>query len=142
MRKILRGTIGTFLILAVIGCALFLYVLLHAPVFESGENYTFYLGANSSSLSVTSKTPVLDKLKLGAVKGESVQYSGDRLGELREKYCAELLFTEEACGVINYYFYSPKLHDAVELNGVAVNLHIAVSAEKTVAGTPLIFGGF
>ena len=142
MRKIFQGTIGTIFVLGVLLCGVFLYVLLHAPVFETGETYTFYLGANSSALSVSSDTPLLDKLTLSGIKGESVQYSGDKLQELKEKYRAELLFTEEACGVTNYYFYAPALRGAVAVKGRLVNLHIAVSAEKTVAGTPLIFGGF
>lgn len=142
MRKILRGAIGTLFLLLMIACFAFIYILLHAPAFENGENYTFYLGANSSALSVISDSPALDKLKLGKVKGESVQYPGDRLLELKEKYHAKLLFTESVCGVENYYFYSPDFPSAVQINGFAVSLHIALSAEKTVVGTPLIFGGF
>lgn len=142
MRRILHGMFGTLFVLAAVACGLFLFVLLRAPAFEQGESYTFYLGANSSALAVSSDFPACDKLFLGEVKGESVQYSGNRLNELTAKYCAKLLFTEESCGVMNYYFYSTVLGGSVLLNGQPVNLHIAVSAEKTVAGTPLIFGGF
>ena len=142
MRRILHGTIRTLFVLLSIACGVFMFVLLRAPAFEKGESYTFYTGANSSALAVSSEFPALDKLLLGEVKGESVQYSGNRLDELTQKYRAKLLFTEESCGVTNYYFYSPVLGGGVLLNGQPVNLHIAVSAEKTVAGTPLIFGGF
>ena len=62
--------------------------------------------------------------------------------DLKEKYRAELLFTEESCGVVNYYMYSPLLGNCVFLNGYAVNLHVAVGAEQTAAGTPLVFGGY
>ena len=141
MRKFLRNTIGTLFLFTVIICGVFLFVLLHAPAFEKGENYTFYLGANSSSPAIRSNNPVLDKLTLD-VKGESTQYEGNRLEALQKKYHAQLLFSEETCGVTSYYFYSPYFRSAVELNGYAVNLHIAVSEKKTVAGTPLIFGGF
>ena len=141
MRKFFRNTIGAIFTLSVIACIAVFYLLLHAPAFENGENYTFYLGANSSALAKASPNPVLEKYAY-SVKGESVQYSGNRLEELTQRYRAKLLFTEEACGVTNYYFYSPLLKNSVELGGYAVNLHIAVSAEKTVAGTPIIFGGF
>lgn len=141
MRRILFSTFGTLFVLLGIVCGVFLFVLLHAPAFENGESYTFYLGANSSSLAVSSNSPARDKLLLN-VKGESVQYAGNQVEKLQEKFRARLLFTEESCGVINYYFSSPMLGNGVSLNGYAVNLHIAVGAEKTVAGTPLIFGGF
>ena len=142
MRRFLQGTFGTLFVLLAVACSVFLFVLLRAPAFEKGESYTFYMGANSSALAISSDFPAFDKLRLGEVKGESVQYAGNRLDELKTKYRAKLLFTEEACGIINYYFYSPVLKSGVLLNGQPVNLHIAVSAEKTVAGTPLIFGGF
>lgn len=141
MRKFLRNAIGTLFTLSVIACLVFLYLLINAPAFENGEGYTFYLGKNSSALAVQTDTPAFTKLSLN-VYGESVQYDGDRLEELIQKYRAKLLFTEEACGVKNYYFYSPLMSSSVELAGVAVNLHIAVSEQKTVIGTPLIFGGF
>ena len=142
MRRFFQGTVGTLSVLLAVACGVFLFVLLRAPAFEQGESYTFYMGANSSSLSYSSDSPVLDKLLLGEIKGESVQYAGNRLDELKTKYRAKLIFTEESCGVTNYYFYSPVLKNGVLLNGQPVNLHVAVGAEKTVAGTPLIFGGF
>ena len=142
MRRFIYGTFGTLFVLVAVACGVFLFVLLRAPAFEQGESYTFYTGANSSALAVSSEFPALDKLLLGEVKGESVQYSGNCLDELTQKYRAKLLFTEESCKVTNYYFYSPVFGGGVLLNGQPVNLHIAVSAEKTVAGTPLIFGGF
>lgn len=142
MRKFLYGLFGTLYLLTALFMTAFLFALLHAPAFENGKDYTFYLGANSSAQAVSSNNPALDKLLLGNVKGESVRYEGNRYALLKEKYQAELLFTEEVCGIVNYYLYSSDFCGAVELNGCAVNLHIAVSGEETVIGTPLIFGGF
>lgn len=141
MRGVLKKTMGCLAVLVAVLCAAFFYVLLRSPVFEQGESYTFYLKENSSGLMVETDAPVLEKLTLDA-RGESVRYEGNRLAELAKKYRAELLFTEKACGVENYYFFSPLLGRAASVNGYGVNLHIAVGRGMTAAGTPLIFGGF
>ncbi|MGN1077904.1 MAG: hypothetical protein ACI4ST_05270 [Candidatus Gallimonas sp.] len=122
-------------------CALFACVLRSAPAFEMGEYYEFYLGASSSSLVLPSENPARDKLFLRTA-GESVRYEGNRWEELKIRYRAEVLFTEEAGGVINYYCYSPCFTKSVRIDGYVVNFHVAVSAERTAAGTPLVFGGF
>lgn len=133
---------GVLLTVAALACGCFFYVLLCSPVFPEGESYTFYLGDSSSARAVLSETPLFDRLTLGNVRGESVVYAGERYEELKDRYRAELRFTEKVGNVTNYYLYSPAMKESVVLNGVRVNLHIAVGEEKTVAGTPLIFGGF
>ena len=110
-------------------------------MFSSGESYELYLGESSTAPFVSSRNPLLDKFALN-VRGESVRYLGNRYEQLKEKFHAELLFTETVCGVENRYLYSSLLGDTVTVNGYAVNLHVAVSAEQTAVGTPLIFGGF
>jgi len=140
--KLLHAALAAVTVLCAALCAVFAYALRTSPAFERGEDYTFYMGASSSSLSVSSENPALDKLLLHGVAGESTRYFGDRYEDLKEKYRAELLFTEEACGVVNYYMYSPLLGNCVFLNGYAVNFHVAVGAEQTAAGTPLVFGGY
>ncbi len=136
------GIIGNFLCVALVAaCAFFLFAVLRSPVFEQGENYTFYLGENSSARAVTARSP-LAKLFLGEVKGESAVYRGDRYEELVQKYGANLLFTESVSGVTSYYLYSPKLGGGLSLGGEVVNLQIAVRDGQTVVGTPLIFGGW
>lgn len=133
--------ISLFALIGVLACALFTFLLLQAPVFEGGSGYTLYLGASSSQLQLISDDPLADKL-LNSTAGESVQYEGDLYEAIKEKYRAELLFTERACGVVSYYLQSPYLSGGVMLNGVRVNLQIAVKEGRTCAGTPLIFGGF
>lgn len=142
MRKFLYGVFGILYLSTALLTMVFLFVLLHAPAFERGKDYKFYFGANSSAQALSSDCPALDKLFLGNVKGESVRYEGDRYFLLKEKYRAEVQFIEEVCGITNYYMYSPCFRETVALSGHAVNLHIAVSGEETVIGTPLIFGGF
>ena len=119
----------------------FALLLCNSPVFSSGESYKLYLGESSTAPFVSSRNPLLDKFALN-VRGESVRYLGNRYEQLKEKFHAELLFTETVCGVENRYLYSSLLGDTVTVNGYAVNLHVAVSAEQTAVGTPLIFGGF
>lgn len=134
-------TIRAFFLTAVaIACALFCYALAHSPVFERGERYEFYKGTSSEE-ALLSRAPH-DKLLLQGVRGESVRYTGDRAEELIEKFHAEVLFTEEAAGVLNYYCYSPVLQNSVLIGEKRVNLHIACNGERTAAGTPVIFGGF
>lgn len=142
MRKFWLALKSVAVVAACALSALFAYVLLSSPVFEKGERYEFYLGASSSALAVESENPVLDKLLLAGVKGESVRYAGDRVGELMQKFRATALFEERTGDTVNYYCYSPLLGDAVAVKGYAVNLHLAVNKEETAAGTPLIFGGF
>ncbi len=124
-----------FLVAAIIG------LCCHAPLFFGASNYTLYLGNSSSARQIVTSTPVKDKL-LYAVKGESGEYDGNCYEQLKEKFQARLLFCEEACGVKNYYLYSSRLGEGVVVNGQKINLHIAVKAEKTAVGTPLIFGGY
>ncbi len=134
-------TIKTFAIAALaVACILFAYVLFRSPVFADGDRYEFYRGTSSEEI-VLSRSPY-EKLFLADVRGESARYSGNRAQEIMERFGAQILFTEEAAGVVNYYCYSPFLKDAVSIGGVRVNLHIACDGEETAAGTPIIFGGF
>lgn len=142
MRRILSAVKAVLIVLAAALCAVFSLLLVHSPVFERGEHYELYTKASSSSPVRAVGDPVWEKLLAGAVAGESVRYQGDRYEELVKKFHAELLFTEEASGVKNYYLYSPLLRGGVALGDRLVNLHIAVGEEQTAAGTPLIFGGF
>lgn len=142
MRNVLRKICIILLALMFVCCGIFLYAIWNAPAFDEGECYTFYSEKNSSCRAYVSDAPALDKLLLGHVAGESVRYAGDRQIELEKKFRARLLFTEEVCGIVNYYYESPDFRESVMLYGRPVNLHIAVGGGKTTVGTPLIFGGF
>ena len=137
MRKILENFKAAVILLGALSCALFAFALWQFPVFEGGESYELYLGDSSSAQILSSQNPAH-----AGVKGESVRYTGDLYAEIKARFHAELLFTEEAADVINYYLYAPALGDGILLAGERVNLHIAVGHGQTAAGTPIIFGGF
>ena len=142
MRRAAHTIKAVLIALGALVCAAAVLVAILSPVFPKGERYELYLGENSSARCVESDDPFLDKLKFGRVRGESVYYTGDRADELFSRYHARILHVENACGVTNYYCYSPFLGDSVSVCGHRVNLHVAVSDTQTAAGTPIIFGGF
>ncbi len=141
MRSFFRGIRAMFVVALAFLLGGAAACLVHAPVFAGGKNYELYLAPSSSSLTVQTQNPVLDKW-LYAPEGESVRYDGDESEALLGRFRAVVLFREETADVVNYYCYSPCLGSCVSLGGYRVNLHIAVGREQTAAGTPLIFGGF
>ena len=62
--------------------------------------------------------------------------------EIAAFYEAEILFIEEACGAVSYYAYTKRWQDGLYINGVKINLHIAVGKDTLAVGTPIIFDGF
>ena len=92
--------------------------------------------------------------ELTRVKGECVftdisAYDGGRYltkeeiaCEIVARYGAEIHFTEEINGVVSYYAYTSNWQDNLYINGVKVNLHIAIGEERLAVGTPIIFDGF
>ena len=140
MQRFLTVSKALLAVTTAIVCLAFCYALLHSPVFQKGERYEFYTGTSSEEI-VLAQSP-LAKYRLTGVRGESVRYQGDRVQELIASFRAEVLFQEEAAGVVNYYCYSPVLGKGVVIDGKRVNLHIATNDTQTAAGTPVIFGGF
>lgn len=141
MRKLFRSFVQIACVVGVFLCAFAAFALTRLPAFAQGKNYEVSFNANSSAQAVVTDNPFLVKLTRKTA-GESVRFEGDRYEELKKQYRAKLVFSENVAGVENYYLYSPLLGKPVDLGGKLVNLHIAVSAEQTAAGTPLIFGGF
>ena len=129
MRRFCTALRECAVVAAAVACVIAVMVLFAAPVFRAGESYTLYLGGSSSALAVETEHPLQDKTLFQNVAGESTIYDGNFYREIKERFHATLLFTEEVCG-------------GVYLNGERVNLHVAVSAEQTAVGSPLIFGGF
>ena len=62
--------------------------------------------------------------------------------EIATRYDAKILFTEEVDGVVSYYAYTTRWQGCIDLNGVKINLHIAVGKGNLAVGTPIIFDGF
>ncbi len=110
---------------------------------------TFFL--NSASSQGLMKTELAFS-ELGKVTGEFVVLAvnkGDRyaLSEeiarfMAEKFDAKILLQETTADVISYYCYTPRWQENIFVRGYVVNLHIAVSKDRVVVGTPIIFGGF
>ncbi len=69
---------------------------------------------------------------------------GDRFTakEIMSSLCAKELLCEQVDDIIIYYAYSVRLLSPVTVHGYRVNLMIAVSDGKVVAGTPLIYGSY
>ena len=105
----------------------------------------FYLDSASSQGLRKEELGLFDFVR---VEGESVRFARDGeteealVEEIKTLYGAEVLFCESAAGVTSYYCYTNEWTNGIPLNGVKVNLHIAVSETACAVGTPIIFGGF
>lgn len=141
----LKNCVATALALA--ACLLFgtfAYAKNSVRLNQTEGERVFYLDSASSQGLMKSGLCLSD---LPRIKGESVCFEHrESPRELAEKilkeYGAELVFTEEACGVLSYYGYSAKLGEPIILTDRAVNLHVAVTESRIAVGTPIIFGGF
>lgn len=105
----------------------------------------FYLDDTSSQSLRVARLGLKD---ISRVRGESVRFLMEDCSEreivrvIVERYDAEILFTENACGTISFYCYAPALYTGVCVQGKTVNLHIAISNANCVVGSPIIFDGF
>ena len=115
----------------------------------SGERVFYLHSASSQGLRKTG----LALADFTKVRGESVCFTlekaretdGEALALAREiaaDFGAEILKIEECGGVISYYAYTPRWANGVLISGQKINLHVAVSGERCVVGTPIIFDGF
>ena len=52
------------------------------------------------------------------------------------------VYFEEVNGVKNYYYFTNKLIKKEVIKGKCINIHIAVSKDKTTIGYPIIYGGY
>ena len=110
----------------------------------SGER-TFYLDSPSSQGLRKEQLSVFDIFR---VEGESVRFlrtdetEESLVARIQGRYGARLLFSESVGGVTSYYCYTGAWDNGIDLDGVVVNLHIAVSENVCVVGTPIIFDGF
>ena len=64
------------------------------------------------------------------------------LKQALQRYKATVCFVEESENVVAYYCYTEQFQNGIRLNGVTINLQIALSKDCAVLGTPIIFGGF
>ncbi len=115
--------------------------VLSASAFPLEGKKEYYLYTSSSQAVIKSDVSILD---LPFVRGESVRInSADGvLEDVFIKYSARIVRVEEFAGGVSYYCYSPKVKKGIVIEGVAINLQIAVKGESLVLGTPIIFGGY
>ncbi len=105
---------------------------------------TFYLYSASSQ---ATQVQTLRFEDLFSVKGESVRFALVEDGrttaeDILSRYDATVCLEERVDGVTSYYAVSPRLGVGVRVGEYTVNLHVAVSTEECVVGSPIIFGGF
>lgn len=131
----------------VVAAAIALFVFLSFSAFSvcklsaiEGEKTFFLDSASSQGVRATELSP----FQLFRVKGESVCIKTDEntLERILSLYDAKVRFTEKVSGVTSYYCYTEKWSNGIMINGVKINLHIAVGESQTFVGTPIIFGGY
>ncbi len=145
--------IKTLLSLAFAVCVIFFMWMMQGSRFSdvAGERVFYLQSASSQGL----RTERLTLQDLPFLRGESVRLNLEEKAEgqfktqeiaqeLLRKYGAKLLFKEEAAGITSYYAYTARFGNGIFINGMEVNLHIAVCREtKTcVMGSPIIFDGY
>lgn len=60
--------------------------------------------------------------------------------EIIKELSATIVHTETVGENVNIFAYSKRLPKKVRINGKVINLHIFLSKDQTVVGSPLIFG--
>lgn len=144
--RLVRGIIAflTAAAIAVVIC-LGVYIVNACKLRAIKGERVFYL--NSDSSQGLRKTQ-LELKDYAHITGESVRFARGQENaeeiarEIADKYDAEILFTEEAAGVVSFYCYTSLWDNGILVNGHTVNLHIAVAETQCAVGTPIIFDGF
>ena len=139
MRKTLLAVCAAIALFAAIN-------LQKGSIFPYAGRHEAYLLKDSSACQILSLSgeEANDKVFFRLfLKGESVtlQDSTDA-GRLMKDFQARVVFEETADGVRSVYCYSPKIRGYKRIGGKKINLHIAYADGRTVAGTPIIFGGY
>ena len=141
--RLKRGIVIVCALLLAIGALAVLRLTNVSKLSDYAGVRTYYLdSASSQSL----QTDTLKGMQFLRVKGESVVLKErvDEAGiqDILRRYNASVLWTEEVDGVLSYYCYTPCFQESVQINNRKVNLHIATKEERTILGSPIIFGGF
>lgn len=122
----------------------FLYALIiySRPVlFNYVEKVTIYT-KNSSSTAQFYTVQKSDFLGVENIKGESCVFEKASLKDIVKKFNLKIIKTEVLDGVTCYYAKSDSLPYSIKLNGLTVNAQIAVTKDRIVFGSPIIFGSY
>lgn len=132
---------------SVIACAALALATLALPArlaFRGGDKYTFFVGNTSRNCTVITAPAAeagLKRLCLKQVCGESATYYELDLESFLQSVDGQIIFTETLEDSVNYYC-TADLPYSIELYGHEINLHVCVKKDCTVAGSPIIFGGY
>ena len=144
--KLVKGLVSLLTAAAIaVAIGLGIYMLNACKLRAIEGERTFYLDSDSSQGLRKTELELRDYAR---ITGESVRFArGEKseealAQEIAQKYRAEILFTEEAAGVVSFYCYTSLWDNAIFVNGQMVNLHVAVAEEECAVGTPVVFGGF
>lgn len=110
--------------------------------FSGGTNYVFFVGKSASTCKIVhAENPSALALILNDVRGESATFYNFNVDDFLLSVNGKILFTETLSDSVNYYC-SADLPYSVCLYGETVNLHVCIKADKTIVGSPIIFGGY
>ncbi len=143
LKEFLRSCFAVMVIL-LCGAVLLLANVSRFP-FLSGERVFYLNSASSQGL----RSQKIELSQIFDAKGESVCISvSDEtqaqavVAEVFDRLRAEVLLTERACGVTSYYGYTAEFADGIYIEGMKINLHVAVCGNRLIVGSPIIFDGF
>ena len=131
-------------LIALVICAVvfFAIAVLNTTAFAFEGEKEYYLYTPSSQAQIKKEVAIFE---LPFLRGESVRINGasnEILEETLGRYNATVVKVEECSGGVSYYCYSSKLKGGLVIDGMTVNLQIAMKGKTTVLGTPIIFGGY
>lgn len=132
--------------LAAVSAVLIIFAIAAIPnriCFDGGYNYVFYCGTSSADCKVVRAdgNAKITRIFLDNVCGESAEFKELDIDEFLASVGGKIEFTESAAGITSYYC-SARLPYSVDMDGVEINLHIAVCKDSVKVGSPIIFGGY
>ena len=129
-----------FIIIALLGIC-FAWTANSVKLFGKSDNYLLFCNGNSSTCKIVNvKENGLYKYFIRT--GESFFTDKLNVNEFLSKYQAKTVFTEKVENGENIYAYSDKIKYVKIIGGEKINLHIFVSENYFVVGSPIIFGSF
>ena len=112
------------------------------PIFdEYAENYKICLGDGASSAEFVDVSK-RQYAFYDEIRGESCIIDEMDAEKFFDEFGAKILFTEQTEQQISYYGYCPKIKRSVIICGKRVNVHLSLSKNRAVVGSPIIYGSF
>ena len=119
------------------------FVLISLMPKIEGDKKQYYNNPHSLASEITVGDGVSGVAGWVSVKAESAYFSGDcDLDAILKRYNARVVLEERVDDIVCYYCRAYRLGQSVSIGGKKVNLHISVSPQGFVVGTPIICGGY